>query len=393
MEGLLPQSDAGHPPADAGTDSGTPLPMVDAGPPPPALEPLPGAVAVAAGDSHACALLGDGTVWCWGNNQSGQLGDATNDSRPFAAPVVGLDDAIVVAAGGFHSCALRVGGVYTCWGENREGQLGSGNSRGTNIPVEGIGEGWLALSLGRNHTCGINDSGEVRCWGSNDFRQLGVGDTGDRERPTSIVGGEGRGIDVAAGELHTCAAIENGRVACWGFNADGQLGTGARENANRWTLVEGMADAVSVTVGEAHSCATTDSGQLYCWGSNGRGELGLDGEIARTPTAVPQATSVATVVGGSRFTCSTTTSSALLCWGENAAGQLGDGTTDRRATAVAVSGLESGVAAFDLGHDFACAVTHEGGVRCWGRNDRGQLGDTTAEPANTPTTVLRETQL
>jgi alpha-tubulin suppressor-like RCC1 family protein len=183
------------------------------------------ATALSTGYNHACALLADGTVKCWGRDTDGQLGDGGHMSTSTPVQVKGVTDAVAVSAGGSHSCALLAGGGAVCWGSNGEGQLGDGSTVSSAIPVPVAGlAGATAISSGRNHTCAVLATGAVDCWGENDWGQLGSPD-GSSHRPVPV-GGIGNAVAVSAGGFHSCAKLADGTVECWGRNSAGQLGNG-----------------------------------------------------------------------------------------------------------------------------------------------------------------------
>jgi Regulator of chromosome condensation (RCC1) repeat len=191
------------------------------------------ALDVSAGGAHSCLLRSDGTVWCWGANDAGQLGDGTRDGeaceggvpcRPAPTQVVGLDDVVEVQAGGRHTCARRADGGVWCWGANDTGQLGKGaEGEGSASPTRvGSLPAASALSAGDSHTCAVADRG-VYCWGANASGELGDSSTRASPRPRGPLLGYER---VSAGRGFTCARLVGGSTWCWGANGAGQLGAG-----------------------------------------------------------------------------------------------------------------------------------------------------------------------
>ena len=309
-----------------------------------------------------------------------------------------------MAAGWDHTCAVTTEGGVKCWGWNYHGQLGDGTTTNSAAPVDvtGLGSGVRALAAGRSHTCALTTEGGVKCWGRNSLGQLGNGVWGSSPSsrsttPVDVVRLRSGVVAIAAGFRHTCALTTRGGVKCWGDNSQGQLGvekTSHFSTPNPTPLdVKGLTRGVAaVTAGGFHTCALTTEGRVKCWGNNSRGQLGDDTttdhtipmDVCATGTKAPCGkaknnilTGVAAVAAGEFHTCALTTAGGVKCWGHNGYGQLGDGTIKQRTTPVDVVGLGSGVVALAAGGHHTCALTTEGGLQCWGDNREGQLGDGT----------------
>ncbi len=302
----------------------------------------PGAVPVAgAGDSgslavglhHACAVRGDGQVACWGSNQFGQLGDEDYGEASVApVPVPGLSGAVRVAAGHWHTCALVAGGEVWCWGANHMGQLGDGTPDQPSGPVAVVGLGGAtAVAAGAAHSCAVA-SGEVWCWGGNYTGQLGDGTFEDAAAPVRVEG-ISDAVDVSLGADSSCALLATGEVRCWGANNVGQLGDGTREASTLPTTVVGVSGATAIDSGPSHTCALVGGGELRCWGRNDQGQLG-DGTTATSlvAVAVPGIVGATGVAVGSSRTCALV-GGWVGCWG---APLLGDGTTQGSTAPVVV---------------------------------------------------------
>jgi alpha-tubulin suppressor-like RCC1 family protein len=353
-----------------------------------------GVLAISAGQDHTCALTAAGGVKCWGHNGNGQLGDNTTTNRTTPVDVNGFaSGAMAVAAGGAHTCALTTGGGAKCWGDNAYGQLGDGTTDDALTPVDvtGLGSGMASIAAGRRHSCARTGGGGVKCWGYNLNGQLGDGSTtSPRTTPVGVNGLETGVNDVAAGLSHTCALTTGGGMKCWGNNYDGQLGDGTTAQRNAPVDVSGLATGVAtMATGANHSCAVLVGGDVRCWGWNDYGQVG-DGTVTRRWTAVDVtglASGVAAIATGGFHSCALTSGGGVKCWGSNEFGQLGDGTTTQRLTPVNVSGLGSGVVAITAGGYHSCALTSGGGMKCWGTNSSGQLGDDTMTTHVTPNDV------
>ena len=347
-----------------------------------ALVPLQDVAQIAPGSRHTCVLTTSGGVMCWGSNNSGQLGDGTTTNRLTPTPVNGLTSGVqAITAGGSQTCALTVHGSVLCWGSNGFGQLGDGTTtdRLTPVAVRGLTSGVRALAAGLAHTCAMTAGGGILCWGWNNVGQVGDGTTIQRLIPVAVSGLDNGVTRLAAGGFLTCALTDNGGVLCWGDNRYGQLGDGTTTNSSAPVAVSSLSSGVkTLDTGSYHACAVAGSGGVFCWGDNRYGQLG-DGTTTNssTPVAVSSLNSgVKTLALGEFHTCALTNNGSVLCWGTNSNdGLLGDGTTTKRLTPVAVSGLSSGVQALDAGRFHTCAVTVSGGVVCWGENLYGQLGN------------------
>jgi len=234
-----------------------------------------GAVSIAAGLHHTCLVAG-GRVQCWGYNKWGQLGlGALWDDAGSPMVVQALPPgAVSIAAGFFHTCALLADGGVHCWGRGDSGQLGNGArvNNGQPVQVAALPTGVRAIAAGSNHTCAIADAG-VWCWGQNFFGQLGDGSTSESPLPVQVLG-LGGVSNAAGGSYHTCAVADGG-VQCWGYNDAGQIGDGSKTNRLRPVPVPGLPRASRVAAGADHTCALADGG-IFCWGDNDAGQLGND---------------------------------------------------------------------------------------------------------------------
>jgi alpha-tubulin suppressor-like RCC1 family protein len=245
-----------------------------------------GVQGIATGNYHSCALV-NGQVQCWGNNGGGQLGldpsTTTGTTTPAGIPLSGNIQSITT--GSEHTCAL-VGGSVWCWGSNTFGELGNNSTTGSYVPVQpsGLGSNIQAVAAGSIHTCAIAN-GSLYCWGDNSSGQLGDGTTAARLIPVPVQGLASGVQAVTTGGRHTCALV-NGGAWCWGLNSSGQLGDNT--TTDRWSpvAVQGLGSGVqAITAGSNHSCALTSAG-AKCWGNNSSGQLGNN---STTDSSVPVA--------------------------------------------------------------------------------------------------------
>ena len=322
---------------------------------------LTGATDVAVGLSHSCALKGDGTLRCWGNNLLGQLGDGTATDRHSPVQVVGLTSAVQVSIGpifngGPHNpsttCARLASGAVRCWGSGLSGQLGNGTADFalTPVPVSGLTDA-TDVSMAYEHGCAVRSDTTVVCWGSNNFGQLGDGTLTKRLTPVTVRSGPGVAppltgvVDVEAGGTHTCARMIDQSVRCWGWNLNGQLGDATFDTRRYPVRPLGLGIVVEVTTGSRHTCARLPDGSGRCWGEPDFGKLGSPPSIWSTgvPQGVQGLVGAADLSAGAVDTCAAMTDGTARCWGDNRYAQIGDGTTaDRRRLATSSDWRSSG---------------------------------------------------
>lgn len=296
-----------------------------------------------------------------------------------------------VDAGAAHSCGLDGSGAAFCWGENGLGQLGNADLNSTTEPVA-VFQGSMAfseVSAGASHSCAALSDGQVYCWGSNEFGQMGNGNFGTVESApvrvtTNVLFGS-----VSAGGAHSCAISSDNRAFCWGLAGDGQLGTGISGDNPRPTAEQVVGDLqfVAVSAGNQHTCAITAGGAAYCWGRGTMGELGQGANNSSdVPVAVSGGLAFFRIAAGDEHTCGLVLDGAAYCWGSGADGRLGTGVTSNTNEPTEVSG---GILFEDIsaGGAHTCAVTGDDVAYCWGRNDQGQLGDGTSVTRLEPTAV------
>jgi len=355
---------------------------------------LTGITKISAGSFHTCTLTNSGGVKCWGFNNNGQLGDGTTITSTIPVNVIGLTSGVTnIAVGVGHSCALTSSGGVKCWGLNDSGQLGDGTTtdRYTPVDVTGLTSSVIAIAAAGWHSCALTNTGGVKCWGYNLYSQLGEGGTTDRYTPVDVTGLTSEVIAITTGNWHTCALTNGGGVKCWGLNNKGQLGDNTTTNRVTAINVTGLTNGITaISAGYRYTCALVGSGEVTCWGDNLGGQLGDGTTTDRyTPVNVSGLTSVITnISAGNYHICALISSGGMKCWGSNRYGQLGNGTTTNSSTPVDVSGLTSGVALMESGGWHTCAVISSGEMKCWGSNSEGELGDGTMTDHFTPVNVI-----
>jgi alpha-tubulin suppressor-like RCC1 family protein len=340
---------------------------------------------MALGTTDTCVLLISGGVDCWGDNDAGQLGDGSTVDSLVARPVRWITTATAVAFGassGFdglgHGCAVLVRGAVQCWGQNDSGQLGNGTMTNSSRPVRvtGIGSA-TAVAAGNSHSCALLASGVVKCWGYNVYGNLGDGTNARWSTIPVKVSGIGSATALALNWAHSCALLASGAVQCWGYNVKGQLGNGTTTNSNVPVAVKGISNATAVATGAFFSCALLASGEVQCWGSSGLGQLG-NGSFADSsvPVSVAGISTAVAITAGGFHACAVLSNGSAQCWGSNNYGQLGDGSNTASAsnTPVPVSEIQAPVKLV-AGSWHTCALLSDGAMRCWGLDTEGQLGD------------------
>lgn len=342
---------------------------------------------MAGGYQHTCAITTAGGLKCWGSDQFGQLGnDSTMADQAAPADVFGMTSGVArVAAGAYHTCASTTAGELKCWGLDNAGQLGDNvtqANKATPVTVQGLTAGVTQFALGLNNTCAIV-YGELRCWG------LTHSTTASSNVPSVVAGISGAVSQVAIGQQHTCAVMGGG-VKCWGPGTNGQLGHGVFASSLTPVDVIGLANVSQLVAAAASTCARTSAGAALCWGDDGSGTLGDDTAMTSKAAPVPVAglsSGVSQLSAGMTHVCAVTTGGRLKCWGSDYYGELGnDATLTHQPTPVDVPGLTSGVTSVAAGSSHTCAVV-SGSAKCWGFNNKRQLGDKTTTNQPTPVAV------
>ncbi|KAG5179299.1 regulator of chromosome condensation 1/beta-lactamase-inhibitor protein II [Tribonema minus] len=396
-------------------------------------------LACSTGDSHACALLDDSTVKCWGSGYNGQLGQGSSGSSaadlsspPRSAINLGSGrTAKAIATGVAHTCALLDVSTVKCWGSNDFGQLGQGTSGNSDSSTTDLSDADLstpprsavnlgssrtakAIAAGAHHTCALLDDSTVKCWGSGYSGQLGQGESDSSAQLNSpprraINLGSGRTAKaIAAGDTHTCALLDDSTVKCWGEGEYGQLGQG-----NYVLLTSPASTAINlgpgrkakaIAAGGHNTCVLLDDFTVKCWGEGKYGQLGQGRktDLFLPPISAinlgPGRTAKAIATSGHHM-CAILDDSTVKCWGEGDYGEFGLGNNaELSSPPIRVVDLGSGrtATAISAGYIFTCALLDDSTIKCLGHGARGQLGqgstanvgDKPHEMASLPAIVL-----
>ena len=354
-----------------------------------------------------------GTVYAFGQNSSGQLGDGTTTQHdtPEAIALVSGVAATAIAAGPIHSAAIGTDGNLDEWGTNLVGQVGNGTS-GTvqDVPDQitlASGVGALATSAGSQLELAIGSNHDLYAWGDDEYGQLGDGGSTEQDSPEEISLAPGvTPTAIAAGTQAGYAIGSDGKLYAWGNNAYGQLGDGTTTDRSTPEVISLATNVtpVAISAGWFHVVAIGSDGKLYAWGHNESGELG-DGTTTdrNTPEAITlpsgaSPTAVAASVSDTTnpydptnqygFSLAIGSDGTLYAWGDNSAGELGDGTTTDHDTPEAIT-LASGVTptAIAAGRNHGLAIGSDGNLYAWGDNSSGELGDGTTTDHDSPEVI------
>ena len=366
---------------------------------------------IAAGISHSLAIKSDGSLWGWGNNNYGQLGDGTAveynprlsgepEQNNRLKPVRIMSDVVSVAAGGDHSLAIKTDKSLWSWGSNSHGQIGDGSKTVYGVDEYGYGiikedndrllpvkimDNVVFAAAGVDHSFAIKEDGSLWAWGSNSHNQLGDGGDMDRSKPIKIMDNI---IFVAAGEYHSLAITTNGDVWAWGYNNYGQVGDGTymRRSTPVKIMNKGTSASLGGRIGWEHNLAIRTDGGLWTWGSNNYGQLGngTDDDMITPEKIMDNAAFAAT---GDDYSFAIKTDGSLWAWGSNTGGQLGDGTIttyddegwDKTKDGDKLKPVKimDKAASIDAGYGHSLAIKTDGSLWVWGNNGSGQLGDGT----------------
>lgn len=370
-----------------------------------------------------CGVFSDQWVYCWGNNATGQVGSgsAPTQTTPIAIARGAIPTGVTlrqVAVGGQHACAVGSNEQVYCWGNNQHGQLGDGTTTNRTLPVAVLRgalpseRGIMAVAAGSGHTCVIDMTYRAYCWGLNNGGQLGNNSqVSHSTSPVAVAQGALPSNQLlrkfAAGNGHTCAIASDDRAYCWGSNNRYGLGNGSAYHSHvPSALVQGQqpSDRMvrDIGAGYGYGCVVGANNKVYCWGWNNDGQLGNNSSsaygtspVAVSSGAMPQGGIVHELSVGSLHSCAIGTNLRTYCWGDSSEGALGNSTTlDARVpVGVDTSGVMNGQLIHRLAasHEHTCAVASDGAIYCWGKGDKGQRGNNATNSGWQPVATSRLT--
>jgi len=351
--------------------------------------------ALSAGADHALALMADGSLWSWGSNASGQLGqgpapaDPATPAQVLVAGAPSDNDWSALAAGGGHSLALKADGTLWAWGDNGSGQLGIGSTLPQDLPVRiGTDRDWSAPTAGSLHSLALKRDGTLWGWGDNSSGQLGTGQLGQQVSPIAVSPATAVNlVAVSGGAFHSAALKADGGIYAWGGNLDGQLGDGTLTGALTPLLIGSDGQGwIAGEPGNQFSVARRSNGTLWSWGDNSSGQLGNGGSAAASaPARVDTQTNWAAHAAGFAHVVALKADGTLWTWGDNSSGQLGDNTLNPspfplQVTTTKPTSAANDWAAVSAGDFHTLALKADGTLWAWGDNSSGQLGDSTNTP-------------
>lgn len=288
-------------------------------------EDLTQIIDISSGFNHSLALRRDGTLWAWGENSFGQVGDSTNIHRKIPKQIYGMTNVIAISAGFTHSLALKADGTVWAWGGNIAGQLGDNSTESKNYPV-------MILS-------------DVKY--------------------------------ISAGSIHSLVIKTDGTVWGWGYNNEGNLGATAATSQKKPIRVEGLYNIVAICGGDNYTVALKNDSTLWAMGINDKGQLGIGSTSANitTPSQITGISKIIAISTGRNYSLAIQKDSTVWGWGNNSSGNIGDGTTIQRNVPVMVQHIKNIKSISSSWGGHSAAIEDDGIVWTWGNNTTSQLGE------------------
>jgi|GEM_PF-1034439 len=344
---------------------------------------------ISVGQFHSVAIRDNGTLWAWGQNTNGQLGDGTNINKSYPIQIGEDNDWKVVSAGGYHTVAIKEDGTLWAWGANNFGQLailGGSITRYSPVKVDTM-HNWKFVSCGTYHSIALKTDSTLWVWGYNNYGQLGDGTNTQKNTPTQILNTTPWKI-VRAGGSHTVAIKYDSTLWTWGENIFGGLGDGTTSSKNIPVHISPSNYWIDVSAGASHTLAIKSDSTLWGWGYNGYGGVGDGTTINRKlPVLIDVSRNWKSIFAKASFSIGTKLDGTLWGWGRNDVGSLGNGTTTTLLLPEQISGLTDWhmIASGVSGHNIASRAG--GSLWAWGHNSAGQVGDSTNTNRNIPISI------
>lgn len=335
-------------------------------------------------DANHVLEIRNGTLWAWGFNNKGQIGDSSTTNR-IRAVQIGFDNKwVIVSVGANNSFGIKSDGTLWAWGDNSKGQLGDGTKTNRISPVQiGTDSLWISIVAGSQHSLGLKSDGTLWAWGYNVYGQLGNGTTNDQISPVQI-GTDNKWISIATGSQHAIGIKSDGTLWSWGNNSDGQLGDSTLTSQNKPIQIGKDNMWVSITAGNVHTLGLKSDGTIWAWGDNSSGQLGDGTTNDRIiPTRIGNDNKWVTISSGNSHTLALKANGTFWAWGSNVYGALGDGTTSNRYSPTQI-GKDKKWVAISAGQNHSIGLKSDGTLWTMGYNNYGQLGDSTTNNYKSP---------
>jgi alpha-tubulin suppressor-like RCC1 family protein len=351
---------------------------------------LAGSTKIAAAGDQSFLLKSDGTLWAWGDNSGGRLGDSTTTNKMSPVQIGAQKQWVSISTGTYptsYSLAIAADGTLWGWGANYHGRIGDGTTVDKSSPVQiGTGKDWTFIAVKCTHSLALKSDRTLWGWGQNNSGQLGDGTTVDKQAPVKI-GTDKDWVSIALGVTHSLGLKANGTLWAWGSNTVGELGDGTIESRYSPVQIGTGTNWVAIAAAYHHTFALKSDGTLWAWGQNNYAQLG-DGttESKKAPIQIgidKNWSSVVTYHYGLGHTFALKSDGTLWAWGRNQNGQLGDGTTESKKTPIQI-GTDKDWVSVAVGASHSIALKSNNTVWAWGSNNYGQLGDGTTVNKNTP---------
>ncbi len=342
---------------------------------------------IASSSQHACMIQDDGTMWCWGQDLFGQLGNGPALTANQESPTRVSDPGpwIQVGAGTQNTCGLKADGTLWCWGGDGYGELGNGAGGSSDVPVlaGSSTDRWTKISIGNYTGCGIKTDGTAWCWGSGGNGELGNGATGSNQpSPVQVLGG-GTWTDISTSWPITCGVKSDGSGWCWGSDSNGKLGNGgvltADQSSPSAVDEPGPWRQISAGSGSGPTCGIKVNGSLWCWGNDGNGQIGNGADTTNDRVSPTLVSDAGPFVYVSPFvsTVALKADGTAVSWGQKLNGALGQGDTTSVPTSIpAPAPVVGGIkfAAISSGNS-VCGLSFEGKAYCWGGGHKRTIGE------------------